>query len=170
MTPVQLIFLAVAAVTLAAALMVVLTRNLIHAALWLIVTLFGVAVFYVLLNAGFFAVVQVVVYIGAIAILFIFAAMLTRRVMQDTGPQLNAGSWLAGLVAVLSFGGLVAVLSQWPGFSSQAAALPEGADPLVQLGTALVSPDAYVLPFELASVLLVAAMIGAITVSLEKKP
>ncbi len=170
MTPVQLIFIAVAAVTLGAALMVVLARNLIHAALWLIVTLFGVAVFYVLLNAGFFAVVQVVVYIGAIAILFIFAAMLTRRVMQDRGPQLNAGSWLAGLVAVLSFGGLVVVLSQWSGFSSQAPEMSPGADPLVQLGTALVSPDAYVLPFELASVLLVAAMIGAITVSLEKKP
>ncbi len=170
MTPVQLIFILVAAVTLFAALMVVAVRNLIHAALWLIVTLFGVAVFYVLLNAGFFAVVQVVVYIGAIAILFIFAAMLTRRVMQDRGPQLNANAWLGGLVTVLLFGGLFVVLNLWPGFNTQAPELAQDTDTLVQLGKALVSPDAYVLPFELASVLLVAAMIGAIAVSLEKKP
>ena len=85
----QIIFIIVAAVTLVAGLSVVTSRNLIHSALWLILTLFGVAIFYVLLDAGFFAVIQVIIYIGAIAILFIFAAMLTRRVMQDTGPQTN---------------------------------------------------------------------------------
>jgi NADH-quinone oxidoreductase subunit J len=78
MTPEQIIFIAAATVTLVAAFFVVSTKNLIHSAFWLILALFGVAVTYVLLQAGFFAVVQVVVYIGAISILFIFAAMLTR--------------------------------------------------------------------------------------------
>jgi NADH-quinone oxidoreductase subunit J len=71
--------------TLGSGLMVVTTRNLVHAALWLVSTLFGVAVTYALLNANFIAVVQVVVYIGAIAILFIFAVMLTRKDLRDNG-------------------------------------------------------------------------------------
>jgi NADH-quinone oxidoreductase subunit J len=83
--------------------------------LWLILTLFGVAVFYVLLDAGFFAVIQVIVYIGAIAILFIFAAMLTRRVMQDTGPQTNHNWWLGALIALLLLAGIVLILVNWQG-------------------------------------------------------
>src|SRR5512136_2022159 len=103
----QLIFLAVGAVILGSALIVVTSRNLIHAALWLIVTLFGVAALYALLSAGFLAVVQVVIYIGAIAILFIFAVMLTRKELRDRGAQSNGAWWLSAIVAVLLFGGLV---------------------------------------------------------------
>ncbi len=80
MSGMEIIFLVVALVTLYAALEVVTTNNLIHAALWLIVTLFGVAAIFALLSAPFLAVVQVMVYIGAIAILMIFAIMLTRGV------------------------------------------------------------------------------------------
>src|SRR5512136_312558 len=109
----QLIFLAVGAVILGSALIVVTTRNLIHAALWLIVTLFAVAVLYALLNAGFLAVVQVVIYIGAIAILFIFAVMLTRKELRDRGSQQNAAWWLGALVAILVFGGLLWMLRTW---------------------------------------------------------
>ena len=169
MAPEQIIFIAAAAVTLVAALFVVGTKNLIHAAFWLILALFGVAVTYVLLQAGFIAVVQVVVYIGAISILFIFAAMLTRRVMQDTGPQNNANWGLGALVAVVFFAGLIVVLFKVPGIGLVAPEMSAGADPLRQLGVQLVSPDGYLLPFELASVLLVAAMIGAIYVAWERK-
>jgi NADH-quinone oxidoreductase subunit J len=169
MTVDQIIFLIVAAITLVAGISVVTSRNLIHSALWLILTLSGIAVFYVLLNAGFFAVVQVVVYIGAIAILFIFAAMLTRRVMQDTGPQSNSNWWLGAIVALLFFVGIALVLINWQGFATQAPMLTNTSGQLNQLGLALVSPDKYVLPFELASVLLVAGMIGAIFVAGEKK-
>lgn len=169
MTAEQLIFFVVAVVTLVAAISVVTSHNLIHAALWLIMTLFGIAIFYVLLDAGFFAVIQVIVYIGAIAILFIFAAMLTRRVMQDTGPQTNSNWWLGGLIAVLLFVGIAFVLINWQGFSSPAPELGNPSGRIIQLGLALVSPDQYVLPFELASVLLVAGMIGAIFVAGEKK-
>ena len=95
MTIEKIIFLVIAAVSLGAAVMVVTARKLIHSALWLILTLFGVAVVYGLLDAGFLAAAQVVIYIGAIAILFIFAVMLTRRVMRDTGSQNNQYWWVA---------------------------------------------------------------------------
>jgi NADH-quinone oxidoreductase subunit J len=169
MTPEQIIFMIVAVVTLVAAISVVTSRNLIHSALWLILTLFGVAVFYVLLDAGFFAVIQVIVYIGAIAILFIFAAMLTRRVMQDTGPQSNSNWWIGALIALVLLVGIVLVLINWQGFTTGAPELADQSGRISQLGLALVSPDQYVLPFELASVLLVAAMIGAIFVAGDKK-
>jgi NADH-quinone oxidoreductase subunit J len=169
MTAMQIVFLVVAAVILGSALLVVTTRNLIHAALWLIVTLFGVAVLYALLNAGFLAVVQVVIYIGAIAILFIFAVMLTRADLRDRTPQLNRGWWLNLVLAVITFGGLVWVFHTWTGFSKVAADIPSGFDAVGQLGNALVSPDGFLVPFEVASVLLLAALVGAVYVAFSRK-
>jgi NADH-quinone oxidoreductase subunit J len=181
MTAEQIIFLVVGAVTLLSALMVVTARDLVHAALWLVATLFGVAVVYTLLNASFLAVVQVVVYIGAIAILFIFAVMLTRRqTSTDTGPSVNKNWWLGAILAVSSFGGLLNLLAEasggWyalffggSGFSKTASALPSGFDAVNELGTALTSPAGYVLPFEVASVLLLAALVGAVYLAFNKK-
>ena len=169
MTVMQLIFIIVAAATLGAALMVVITGNLVHAALWLIVSLFGVAIFYVLLGAGFLAVAQVVIYIGAIAILLIFAIMLTRRIAEDTGPQVNSGWGWAALISLVLFNGLVWMLGSWEDIYTARPELPAGIDPLRQLGEALVSPNQYVLPFEVASVLLLAALIGAIMVAWERR-
>jgi NADH-quinone oxidoreductase subunit J len=165
MAPLQVIFILVAALVLGSAVMVVTTRNLVHSALWLVAALFGVAMVFVLLSAGFLAVAQVVIYIGAIAILFIFAVMLTRRLMQDTGPQTNRGWGFAALVSLLLFVGLVLVLQTWPGITGDAPALSPLSNPVADLGAALVSPDAYLIPFELASVLLLAALIGAIVVA-----
>jgi NADH-quinone oxidoreductase subunit J len=165
MTGEQTAFLLVALFTLASGLMVVTTRNLVHAALWLVSTLFGVAVTYALLHANFLAVVQVVVYIGAIAILFIFAVMLTRRDMRDQGPQHNKSWWFGALLAVFTFGGLVFLLQSWSGITATAGEIPAGFDSISELGNALVSPDAFVLPFEVASVLLVAALVGAVYVA-----
>jgi NADH-quinone oxidoreductase subunit J len=169
MTAEQIIFLIVGAVTLIAGLMVVTVRNLVHAALWLVATLFGVAILYTLLNAGFLAVVQVVVYIGAIAILFIFAVMLTRRQSADTGAAVNKNWWAGALIAVATFAGLAYLLQSWSGFSKQAAAIPSGFDAINQLGEALTSPAGYVLPFEVASVLLLAALVGAVYLAFNKK-
>lgn len=160
-----ILFLITAVVILASAVMVVSSRNLVHAALWLVSALFGVAVLYAMLNAGFLAVVQVVVYIGAIAILFIFAVMLTRREMRDTGPGLNKNWWASALMSILTFGGLVYLLSSWSGFSQTSPALPSEFDAVSELGEALISPDAFVLPFEVASVLLVAALVGAVYIA-----
>lgn len=165
----QIIFLITAVVTLGSALMVVTVRNLVRAALWLVLALFGVAVVYVLLNAGFLAVAQVVIYIGAIAILMIFAIMLTRQIATDTGSQLNQYRLWAGFVALLLFGGLTWLLSRWSGFSMTAPDLGPRADPLSDLGLALVSPNAYVVPFEVASILLLAALVGSIIVAWDRR-
>jgi NADH-quinone oxidoreductase subunit J len=169
MTGEQIIFLLVALFTLGSGFMVVTSGNLVHAALWLVSTLFGVAVTYALLNATFLAVVQVVVYIGAIAILFIFAVMLTRKDMRDQGPQLNRNWWVGALLSVLTFVGLFFLLQGWSGLSTTAADIPAGFDSISELGNALVSPNAYVLPFEVASVLLVAALVGAVYVAFNRK-
>jgi|SRR5687768_6971198 len=169
MTGEQIIFLVVAFFTLGSGFMVVTTGNLVHAALWLVATLFGVAVVFALLDAGFLAVVQVVVYIGAIAILFIFAVMLTRKDMRDQGPQMNRNWWFGALLSVFTFGGLYFLLQGWTGLSKTASDIPSGFDAVDELGLALVSPDAYVLPFEVASVLLVAALVGAVYVAFNQK-
>lgn len=168
MTPVQVIFILTSLLLLISAFMVVTTRNLVRAALWLIAALFMTGVVYVLLDAGFLAVVQVVVYIGAIAILFIFAVMLTRKVMQDTGPQTNSNWRWAGLFSLLLFVGLAWLFLGWAPGAQQAPALDAGLDMVTKLGQALVDPDAYVIPFEVASVLLLAALIGAIVVAWER--
>ena len=165
MSGLDIIFLFIAFVTLFSAFKVVTAPKLIHAALWLILALFGVAMTFVLLNATFLAVVQVVVYIGAIAILMIFAIMLTRKVMEDTGPQVNSNwGWAAILGAVL-FAGLTALLLNSGADDMVLPALAADFDPIVELGQRLVSPNAFVLPFEVASVLLLAALIGAIVVA-----
>src|SRR5919108_2399707 len=143
MTGEQIIFLFVALFTLGSGLMVVTTRNLVHAALWLVSTLFGVAVTFALLNASFLAVVQVVVYIGAIAILFIFAVMLTRKDIRDQGPQMNRNWWVGVLLSVLVFAGLSFLLQGWEGLSKTAADIPADFDAIAALGDALVSPNDY---------------------------
>ncbi len=165
----QVIFILSAALIIASALMVVTTRNLIHAALWLVSTLFGVAVMFTLLEASFLAVVQVVVYIGAIAIMFIFAVMLTRKELRDQGPQVNASWPIAAMFSALTLGGLFALLTKWPGFNTPLAEIPAGTDTLTELGKALTTPEAFVLPFEVASVLLLAALIGSVYVAMNKK-
>ena len=168
MSVAQAIFILVAAVTLFSALMVVSVRRMMHAALWLIVTLLGVAVLFVLLQAGFFAVVQVLIYVGAIAILIIFAVMLTRQVMSEKVPQLNRG-WLAGFVAS---GGLMVILAysvrDIPIVAKSAVGDP-GPDLVIALGKALADPNGFAIPFEVASILLVVALIGTIYIALERK-
>jgi NADH-quinone oxidoreductase subunit J len=169
MTGTQLVFIVIGLVTLIAALGVVTTRNMVHAALFLIVTLFGVAVMYVLLSAGFFAVVQVVIYIGAISILFIFAVMLTRNIGATDQSAINRGWLLALFLSLVLFVGVFLALQPWSGFTTLAPPLANNAPTIQELGMALVSANGYVIPFEIASVLLVAAMVGAIYVAWGRK-
>lgn len=168
MTPIQGVFLFTAALILWAAFMMVTRQNLVHSALYLVVTLFGVAVIFVLLEAGFLAVVQVLVYIGAIAILMIFAVMLTRGdVIEEESTNRGAG-WSALLAALFCFG-LIILVAQWPGVDDAAPVLDAGRDTITELGAALVSPDAFVIPFEVSGILLVAALIGALVVARPQK-
>lgn len=166
---IQIIFILIAGATLGAALMVVTSPNLIHSAMWLAGAFFGVAVIFALLNAGFLAVVQVVIYVGAIAILIIFTIMLTRRIGKDAGLRFNANWLWAAILAVVMFAGISWILFNWPGLHQPAAALNPASDPLRELGMALIAPSGYVLPFEVASVLLLAALVGAIIIAWERK-
>ena len=169
MTIMRVIFLVVAALTLYAAFETVSTRRMIHAAFWLVATLFGVAVLFALLESAFFTVVQVMVYIGAIAILIIFVAMLTRHASEDTGPQVNKGWWLPMLISAAVYAVLVLATSTWSEFNAAPAALAEGANDIGAFGQALISPAGFLIPFEVASVLLLAALVGAIFIAVDRK-
>lgn len=161
--------------TIGGALAVVTTRNIFHSALWLIISLFGVGGLYVLLAAPFLAAIQVLVYIGAIVILIIFAIMLTRRLMGLREVPNN--QWPFGLAAaaitflVLAFSVILASSGSTPLFSNFREPLVAAvtSDSLRDLGVALVDPNQYALPFILASVLLEAAMVGAIVLAREEE-
>lgn len=154
------VFYLVAAITVASALGVVLTRNILYAALSLVISFAGVAAVFVLLNADFLAAVQLLIYAGAIAVLIIFAIMMTQNPLKGGAP--NEQRWpafiLAGLMLVVLLAGTTATV--WP--LSVLAPLETTTE---QLGKLLLNE--YVLPFEVVSVLLVAAMIGAIVISRE---
>ncbi len=166
LTLTQIVFLVAAAVTLLAAFMVVTTRSMVHAALWLIMALAGVAVFFVLLNAGFLAVVQVAVYIDAIAIMIIIVVMLTRHSMGSEDQQTNKNWWAAVIAALLLFGSLALLFTQAPLLGAEAPALTMGSEAMLEeLGLALVDVNRYIVPFEVASVLLLAALVGSIIVA-----
>ncbi|MCA9935499.1 MAG: NADH-quinone oxidoreductase subunit J [Anaerolineales bacterium] len=170
----QIIFIIVSVFTIGAALIVVTNRNLFHAALALMASFLGVAGLYVLLEAGFMAAAQLLVYIGAISILIIFAIMMTRRLMQATEMPFNA-QWGLGLFAsILVLAVLVFVVGNYWPLQPDAVGFLQTTTPvndeviqtsITTLGQAFVEKDGYVLPFELASVLLLAALVGAILVA-----
>ncbi len=169
LTPQAIAFGFFTILTLGGGLGVVANRNLFRGATWLVVSLFGVAGYFVLLSAPFLAVVQVLVYIGAIAILITFAVMLTRG-MTNLRARFNERWWLGALTSALLFGLLVlgVVLPVWGTFGSLgSAATSEVVATTRDLGAALVDGNQFVLPFELASLLLTAAMIGAIVIARE---
>lgn len=164
MTIMQLVFVVLAVAAIGSAIGVVTSRNIFYSALFLIACLFMVAGFYVLLEAPFLAAVQVLVYVGAIAVLIIFAVMLTERMMSKETSAWNEQWWVALVVAICLAAVLVYVVAtaSWP--VTEAPAAP---DAIVALGKTLMST--YVLPFEVASVLLLMALIGAIVVAREEK-
>jgi NADH-quinone oxidoreductase subunit J len=144
---------------------VVTNRNLFRGTIWLMVSLFGVAGLFVLLSAPFLAAVQVLVYIGAIAILFTFAVMLTRSLTRLTVRYNRL--WPSVIGSVLLFAMLV-ISVIWPVFGANDAFRAPASDVVrstTDLGLALVAGEGYVLPFEVASLLLTAAMIGAIVIA-----
>jgi NADH:ubiquinone oxidoreductase subunit 6 (subunit J) len=158
------VFIVLGLVTLGAAAMVVTTRSLFRSALWLILAFFGIAAIFILLNAEFLAVVQVLIYIGAISTLIIFAIMLSRNALDSKGQRFNEQWGVVAGFSVLLFVILVALLTRvnWP---VSAESVPT--DAIARLGEAFVGT--YVVPFEVASVLLVVAMIGAIIIARERE-
>jgi len=160
----QFVFIFLSIITLGAALAVVTSKNLFHSALFLILSFVGVAGLYILLEAGFLAAVQIMVYVGAISILIIFAIMLTHRLMAKDLVQRNAQWGISGLVALLLFVvlGFVLLRVDWPVVE---AAVPR--DSISILGQELMST--YALPFEVASVLLLVALVGSIIIARERE-
>jgi NADH-quinone oxidoreductase subunit J len=189
----QIVFFIFTAITLLGALGTVTQRNLFRAALSLMAALVGVAGLFGLLEAGFLAMMQVLVYAGGIAILIVFAVMMTRRVMNPDEPQSNSQAAGAAVLALAVL--LVLVLVLWPdpikipemstpeiNFRGRILQLhineielgdvqwPEqeadvDSDNLTNLGEALVDSEGYVVPFEVASVLLLVAMIGGVYIA-----
>lgn len=163
MTTLQIIFLIIAAITLVSGCLVVMTRKIMHAALWLVLSLMGVAMVYATLQSGFYAVVQILVYIGAISTLIIFAVMMTRNVMEDVGPQSNRGWGLAMVGSLILFAGFSTVLLTWDKVQTNLLEIPAiNGENIQMLGLALVDPMGFLIPFEVASVLLLAALVAAI--------
>jgi NADH-quinone oxidoreductase subunit J len=166
----QGIFIAVSALTLGMGLVVVLNRNLFHAALAMMASFLGVAGLYVMLDAGFLAAAQILVYIGAISILIIFAVMLTRRMMQSKEDALNSQSGLGLVTAVATFALIAAVITRYWWGEAAFNGRPDVPDSVLQgavveLGKAFVAAGGYVIPFIVASVLLLAALIGAVYIA-----
>lgn len=154
------IFYILAAFTVWAAGVVVLGKNIVRAAVALIFSFCGVAGLYVLLEAEFLAAVQVLIYVGGITILLLFAIMLTSRISATAARVVNDQVVLSALVGVGLLAGLCyAVLSGIPSIVGPPQ-LPE-TSPF--LGRALLTT--YALPFEVVSVLLLAGMVGAIVLA-----
>lgn len=147
-------FWVLSAITLVAAGGVMVSRNLLHAVLFLILTFIGIAGFFVLLSAEFIAMAQVIIYVGAIAVLVLFAVLLTPRAGRDNGETKFAAP--AVLLSVCLAAVFLFVIHDTAWKTGDVAPELSTAD----LGVALL--ETWVLPFEIASVLLTAALVGAI--------
>jgi len=154
-------FLVIAILTLAGALAAATLPKLIHAALCLVVTFFGIAALYFFLGAEFVGLVQVFVYVGAVAVLIVFTILLTRRESETTGPF----NWGGVVIAVAVFCGLTwAIL--------HTSALPQAAPQIEALtvkriGEVLMTD--YVWPLQCVGLLLTAALLGALVLVMEEK-
>jgi NADH-quinone oxidoreductase subunit J len=142
---------------------VVLARRVFHSALFLVLSLASVAAIFVVLGADFLGIVQILVYVGAIMVLILFAIMLTPQQVELPAfggrGQVFAGALISTIVLVGATA--IAVTNRWPRSNAAAIDVPT----TETIGVGLLNQ--YVLPFELASILLLAAMIGAIVVARE---
>jgi NADH-quinone oxidoreductase subunit J len=151
------VFLFTAAITTFGALRLVTAKNLVHGALYLVVTLAGVAVIFLLLTAEFVAWVQVLIYVGAVIVLLLFGLMLTRAPIGKTALD-RQQRIVAIPVAVALFAVTAPVL--WRHFEGQRISYAGGEGNTADLGTEIFRN--FVLPFEVVSILLLAALVGAV--------
>jgi NADH:ubiquinone oxidoreductase subunit 6 (subunit J) len=158
-------FAIIALVTITSGIAAMTLRNLVHCALALTVTLAGLAAFYLQLDAQFVGFAQVLVYIGAVAILIVFAILLTRSSEPPQQPVFSS-TWAVGAgIAVVVFGLLSAMI-----FSSKAVNTKMSAAPSItvnQIGEQLMTK--YILPLEVIGLLLTAALIGAVIIAMQEK-
>ncbi len=167
---VQLVFGLIALLILFAAAMVVSVRNVIHAALWLIACFFGVGALYMLLEAEFLAVVQVLVYVGAVSVLILFAIMLTRQVTGEGVRQLTTRWPVVLAIAVLLFATVMTptlINQQWNVPPAPPLGTPEPIAGPAELGQGFVNE--FLIQFQVVGVLLTVALIGAIVIAFEER-
>lgn len=156
-----LIFILLSAMAVGSAIMMLLSKNPVKSILWLIVVFFAISGHYILLNAQFLAVVNIIVYAGAIMVLFLFVVML-MNLNADTEPVKN---YRLHIIGIISGGSLLLVLlaTLYKGGNNQMVQMKIGDQGLMDnLGRVLFTN--YVLPFELASVLFLSAMLGAVII------
>ncbi|MBV9256754.1 MAG: NADH-quinone oxidoreductase subunit J [Ktedonobacteraceae bacterium] len=170
-----LVFWIIAVVLVVAALLVVTLRNIVHSALALIVVFAMAAGIYILLNAEFIAIVQILIYAGAVTILILFALMLTRISGQPITNPTNKQWWVAVVICTFLGACIVYAATFSPRmipttFANAASHLPPGVNNVVLIGQLLYSPTgySYVLPFEIASLVLLVAIVGAIVIGREE--
>lgn len=166
MLPVNIAFFIIAAMMIVAAIRVVTTKNVVHAALWLVGVLAGAAAQFILLASEFMGVTQVLVYIGAIVVLFLFGVMLTRAELGKSDDFDNNQRGIAAGVALA----LAAVMGYvlWDEFRDQSFTLVNQTTGQLGQTTEQISDSifgTYLVPFEALSVLLLAALIGAIVLA-----
>jgi len=160
---VQILFWFLTALALISALMVLLSKNPVFSVLWLIAVFFAISGHYILLNAQFLAIVNMIVYAGAIMVLFLFVIML-MNLNKETEPQKN---WMMVVTGVVGGGSLlmmfISLVLQANEVKGKTALLKEGNIGLIgNLGKALFSD--FVVPFEISSVLFLSAMVGAVVI------
>ena len=168
MEPAAVIFYILASIAVLSAVMVIAGRNVVHSAIYLVLTFLCVAAVYILLRAEFVAAVQVLVYAGGIMVLFLFVIMLVN--LKDLGaPGVRVHATVSGVLGASAIGLILYLYGRTPLVADapmQAVQLrPEGGN-LQAIGVALYSD--FLLPFEIASVLLLVAMIGAIVLARQK--
>ncbi len=151
----------IAGITVLAALGMVTTRNIVHAALFLVAVLGGLAANYVLLTAEFIATTQVLVYIGAVMVLFLFGIMLTRAPIGRI-PQMTGASWPVAALSALALGGIT-VYALIDRFGTDSLATDNTVFRTADVSDSVFSQ--YIIPFEAISVLLLAALIGAVVLA-----
>lgn len=159
------VFAIIAMLTIAAAVAAISLRNLVHCALALVVTFLGLAAAYLQLNAQFVGFAQILVYVGAVAILIVFAILLTRSSETPQQSIVSAG-WLSGIaVTVAVLGVLVWAINHSAIMKPGIPAQPEVS--VKQIGNALMTQ--YVLPLEVIGLLLTAALIGAVIIAMKEE-
>jgi NADH-quinone oxidoreductase subunit J len=152
----------IAAVMVIGALRVVTSSNVVHAALWLVSVLAGAAALYILLAAEFVAVTQVLVYVGAVMVLFIFGTMLTRAQIGRETNLNNRGAWPIGLLVALVLGGTLAYVLVDAFGKDKLPASPD-IQSVQAVSDSIFGP--YLIPFWALSFVLLAAMVGAIVLA-----